>query len=69
MKWRGKGGYPPEQERERQRMVQEAREHEEHRKRLQAIKNRLDLYGPDGLEEEEVAEVYLHWGFFYPDQK
>ncbi len=68
MKWTGKGKYPPEQERERRRMLDEARVHEKYRKHLQAVKDKLDLYGEDSLTLEEKELVRLFHDFFYPEE-
>ena len=67
VKWAGKGKYPPEQERERQRMLREAREREKHQRRLQVIKDKIDLFGEGKLTPEELALVEKHHDFFCPE--
>jgi len=64
--WSGKGKYPSEQERERKRMIREARQREKRQRELQVIKDRLDLFGEDALEPHEVALIKNHHDFFYP---
>ena len=68
MKWRGKGKYPPEQERERKRMVKEERSARRHRMYMQAVKDKLDLCGEDSLNVEEKEIVRLAHDFFYPEE-
>jgi len=68
MKWTGKGKYPPEQERERRRMILEARAARNHQHHLQAVKDKLDLYGEDSLDLEEKELVRLFHDFFYPEE-
>ena len=67
--WSGKGKYPREQERERLRMLKETREHREQQRRLQAIKDKLDLFGEDSLTPEEKIVVGCYHNFFYPGQE
>ena len=66
--WTGKGKYPPEQERERQRMLQESEARRKHQRRLQALKDKIDLYGDDSLNQEEKEIVRLFHDFFYPEE-
>ena len=68
MKWRGKGKYPPEQERERVRMLKEAFARRQHESRLQALKDKIDLFGEDSLNPEEKELVRLFHDFFYPEE-
>ena len=68
MKWTGKGKYPPEKEKIRQEMIQEARDHEMHRGHLQALKDKIDLCGDDNLNLEEKELVRLFHDFFYPEE-
>ena len=70
MKWTGKGKYPREQERERKRAQKEERSARRHRLYMQAVKDKLDLWGEDSLNVEEKELVRLAHDFFYPeDQK
>ena len=66
MKWTGKGKYPPEQERERKRAQKEERSARRHRLYMQAVKDKLDLWGEDSLNVEEKELVRLAHDFFYP---
>ena len=68
MKWTGKGKYPPEQERERKRMLKERRESERHYLRLQALKDKIDLCGDENLNLEEKELLRLFHDFFYPEE-
>jgi len=68
MKWRGKGKYPPEQERERRRMFEEDREAWKHLKHLEAVKDKLDLFGEDSLDLEEKELVRRFHDFFYLEE-
>lgn len=68
MKWTGKGKYPREQERERKRMVEEVKAARRHRLHLEAVKDKLDLWGEDSLNLEEKEIVRLAHDFFYPEE-
>ena len=67
MKWRGKGRYPPEQERIRRLVMAEASADYQYRKALQFIKDKMDLFGEEKLTAEELALVEKHHDFFYPE--
>lgn len=43
--------------------------HGEHRKRLHAIKDKLDLFGDRALNRAEAALVERHREFFYPGRR
>ena len=66
--WNGKSGYPPEQERERQRMIREADIDWMYRKRLQAIRDKDNLFGEDSLDPEEKKLKEKHHSWFYPEE-
>ena len=68
MKWTGKGKYPPEQERERKRMVEEAKAARRHSLRMQAVKDKKDLWGEESLDPEEKELMRLAHDFFYPEE-
>ena len=68
MKWTGKGKYPPEQERERRRMFLEAKAARRHSLKMQAVKDKFDLWGEDSLNLEEKELVRLFHDFFYPKE-
>lgn len=65
--WEGKGKYPPEQERERQRMIKEAKEARLFRKRLRAIRDKLQTSGENSLTAEERAIVDQRRDYFFPE--
>jgi len=69
MKWRGKSKYPPEQERIRRLVMAEAEADRKYRKFLQAIKDKMDLYGEDSLTAVEIIYVDRHRDFFYPEEE
>ena len=68
MKWTGKGKYPPEQERERKRMVEEVKAARRHGLKMQAVKDKKDLWGEESLDPEEKELVRLFHDFFYPEE-
>lgn len=68
MKWTGKGKYPREQERERKRALLEAKAARRHRLHLEAVKDKLDLWGEDSLNAEEKELVRLFHDFFFPEE-
>ena len=53
-------------ERKRQKMMEEEYAARRYRASLQALKDRIDLFGDEGLTEEEKALVEKHDLFFYP---
>ena len=68
MKWTGKGKYPLEQERERQRMLLEAKAARRHSLKMQAVKDKKDLWGEESLDLEEKELVRLFHDYFYPEE-
>jgi len=67
--WEGRGKYPPEQERQRQRMVKEAEAREAFIQNvLQPIKDKLDLYGERSLTAQERVIVDERRAFFFPGE-
>lgn len=55
-------------DRERETLVREEEAQREYRRRLQVIKDKLDLYGDLALGPEERAFIAQHPGFFYPEE-
>ena len=53
-------------ERKRQKMVEEEAEARRYRARLQALKDKIDLWGDQDLTPEEAALVEKHDLFFFP---
>ena len=64
-----KGQYPPEQEKERQRMIQEAKDNHIYRQALNAIKFKLEFGGEDLLCPLDKKLIEKHHEFFYPDEE
>ena len=56
-------------ERKRRQTSEEEAEARRYRASLQALKDRMDLFGDEGLTEEEKALVEKHDLFFYPKEK
>ena len=56
-------------ERKRRQMSEEEAEARRYRAQLQALKDRIDLFGDQGLTEEEKALVEKHDLFFYPREE
>ena len=58
---------PGEMDERKRRLVQEEEaEARRYRASLYALKDRIDLFGDEGLTEEEKALVEKHDLFFYP---
>lgn len=55
-------------ERKARKMREEAYDLARYQSRLQALKDRIDLYGEQGLTEEEKALVEKHDLFFHPGE-
>ena len=55
-------------ERKRRLVAEEEAEARRYRARLQALKDRIDLFGDEGLTEEEKALVEKHDLFFHPKE-
>ena len=68
MKWTGKSRYSPEHPRERKRALLEAKAARRRRLYMQAVKDKLDLWGEDSLNLEEKEIVRLAHDFFYPEE-
>lgn len=60
----------PKHRRERQKIrahhVAEVEAHRRFRRRLQVIKDKMDLFGEESLSPEELALVEERRAFFYP---
>lgn len=61
--------YCEETERHRQQMIKEADAHHAFRKELQAIKDKLDMYGERALTAKERVIVDQRRAFFYPGEE
>lgn len=57
-----------EAEHNRRLMVAEADADRKHRKNLQAIKDKMDMFGDDCLNLEEKEIVRLFHDFFFPEE-
>ena len=58
-----------EAEHNRRLMVAEADADRKYRNRLQAIKDKMDLFGEDSLDVQEVKLVKKHEDWFYPNEE